>query len=539
MKSLFGKPPALLLFTAALPLTLCASQSPTFTIDLKDYATMPMTGKVDGKGNSADLARIEQLRQEPGKDRGRFFVNDINGPLYILDKRSKQVVTYLDFNGTEGHQGLFHKLYTNGGNSDGLIDFAFDPDYAHNSKFYTVHIEDPSMPGSSMPDNTHFPGLNLTSYSVTPPIQTPGPTRLEGVLVEWTDTNPADSTFQGTARELMRLQLTGPSHPMSGLVFNPTAKPGSPDWRVLYISVGDGAAGESMNLAIRQNPQRLDDLVGKILRIIPDLKEHPNSSTVSPNGRYRIPNDNPFVSVPDAHKEIWAYGLRNPEMFDWYSDPADPSKDSLIATVIGLHTWETIDMIHKGTNYGYSLREGNQQLDQDDRTSALPDVDKIPIRVNPTTTIGVVTPSYPVVEYGHDKDGGDAISNGYVYRGRNAALRGKYILGDITTGHIWYVNYDDMLAADRNNGPKSLAQMHQVQIVWDKPDTGKEQYSSMYPICEAAYHARGGTAAVLPGRAPVSGNRADIHFSEDAQGNLYIISKSDGMIREVVGATFR
>ena len=538
IKLLFGRPIALFLFVASLPPALNAA-SPTLTIELKDYATMPLTGQAAGRGNTASLARIEALRQEPGKNRDRFFVNDVNGPLYILDRKTKQTVTYLNFNGTDGQPGLFHKLTTRSGNSDGFINFAFDPDYAHNGKFYTVHIEDPKLPGSSMPDNSHFPGLNLTGYTVTPPIQTPGPTLLEGVLIEWTDTNPSNSTFEGTARELMRLQLSTESHPMSGLIFDPTAKTGSPNWRVLYISIGDGRAGESMNKAMRDNPQRLDDLVGKILRIIPDLDEHTGSSMVSENGRYRIPNDNPFVTTPGAHKEVWAYGLRNPEMMSWYHDPADPSKDSLIATVIGLHTWETVDIIHKGANYGYSQREGHQQLNLDDRTSTLPEVDKIPIRVNATETNGTVTPNYPVVEYAHDKNGGDAISNGYVYDGKNPALRGKYIFGDITTGHVWYVNYDEMVADDKHNGPNSMAEMHEVQIVWDKPGGGQEQDSSMYPICEAAYHARGGTAAVLPGRAPVSGGRADIHFSEDAQGNLYIISKSDGMIREVVGATLK
>jgi hypothetical protein len=34
-----------------------------------------------------------------------------------------------------------------------------------------------------------------------------------------------------------------------------------------------------------------------------------------------------------------------------------------------------------------------------------------------------------------------------------------------------------------------------------------------------------------------NGGRADIHFWADAEGELFIMSKSDGMIRQVVGAS--
>jgi hypothetical protein len=520
----------------ALHASLCAAAT-QLTIQVKDYATMPVTGVPAGKGmNVPYLSRVNFLREEPGVNRHRLFVNDLNGPLYILDKKDKTFTTYLNFNGNNGQPGLFHKLTTERGYANGFINFIFDPDYAHNGKFYTIHLEDPALPGSPLPDNANFPGLHTEGYTVTPAIKTPGPTQREAVLIEWTDTNPANTAFEGTAREVLRLQMNTESHPMGGLIFDPAAKPGTPDWRVLYIACGDGRSGESMNPALRQNPQRLDTLVGKILRIVPDLNEHKDSSAVSENGRYRIPNDNPFVSLTGARKEIWAYGLRNPNRLSWYYDPADPGKNSLFATVVGLHTWEMIDIIHKGANYGYSWREGNEQLDADNHTSKLPDLDKIPIRVNGTTTVGTVTPTYPVVQYGHVKSGGDAITSGYVYRGKIAVLRGKYIFGDITTGRIWYVSYSDMLAADDGN-PSTMAEMHEVQIVWDKPGGGKEQYSTMAPITEAAYHARGGTAPGLPGRAVISGGRSDIRFCMDGEGELYILSKSDGVIRAVVGAT--
>jgi hypothetical protein len=507
------------------------------TIQVKDYATMPITDFAAGKGmNAVYFSRVNFLHQEPARNRHRLFVNDLNGPLYILDRKSKAFTTYLNFNGNYEQPGIFHKLTTLRGYANGFISFVFDPDYAHNGKFYSIHLEDPALPGSPLPDNTNFPGFRTEGYTVTPAIPTPGPTQREAVVVEWTDTNIANTTFEGTAREVMRVQLNSDSHPMGGLIFNPSAKPGSPDWRVLYIACGDGRSGESANSAMRQNPQRLDNLVGKILRIIPDLNQDGESSIVSDNGRYRIPNDNPFVSMAGARKEVWAYGLRNPNRLSWYFDPADPSRNTLFATVVGLHSWETIDIIHKGANYGYSLREGNEQLNTDNNTSKLPDVDKIPIRINATTTVGEVTPAYPVVEYKHVKSTGDAITSGFVYRGKIAALRGKYIFGDITTGRIWYVKYDEMLAADDGN-PATMAAMHEVQIMWDKPGGGKELYSTMAPITEIAYHARGGKAATLPGQAVISGGRSDIRFCMDGEGELYILSKSDGMIRAVIGAT--
>ena len=80
------------------------------------------------------------------------------------------------------------------------------------------------------------------------------------------------------------------------MTFNPVARPGDPDWRVMYLGAGDSRSGEQRD-SRRLNPQRLDTLVGKILRIVPDLREHTATSTVSENGRYRIPNDNPFATV--------------------------------------------------------------------------------------------------------------------------------------------------------------------------------------------------------------------------------------------------
>jgi hypothetical protein len=510
-------------------------------LELRDFVVMPMTGLVDGKANNELLlSRVNTLREEVGGAK-RLFISDLNGPLYIFDKESKKFIVYLNFNGTDGKGGIFRKLATKIGYGNGLNGFYLDPDFTRNGRFYTVHIEDPASPGSNLPDNSHFPALNVSGYTTTEAIKTPGPLQHEGVLIEWTDSNPSNSTFEGTARELMRVQLNTTSHPLGDLIFNPAARRGDPDWRVLYIECGDGASGESTNVAIRSNPQRLDTLEGKILRIIPDLNEQAATSTVSANGRYRIPNDNPFVSTPGARKEIWAYGFRNPHRLNWAVDPADAANNRLIANSVGLHTWEAVYIVHKGANYGYGEREGNERLKPDNTTAPLPQVDTIPMRIGEQATDTMLVPTYPVIQYGHGPNGGDSIGSGFVYNGRQIpALRGKYVFTDLTTGRIWYADYKDMLAAD-DGKPGTMAAIHEVKLLWNdphgSPDAGKKIYDSMFPIVEAAYHARGGTSPHLPGRPElVKGGRADVRFSIDASGELYLYSKADGMIRAVVEA---
>ena len=521
---------------AGLFITAAAGQQ--ITLEIKDFLTLPMTGAVDGTRDTVYLARGNMMVEEPGGT-GRFFIVDMSGPLYIFDKKTNKLSTYLDLNGRAGHSGIFHRLRPDVF-SQGFVGIQFDPDYLHNGKFYTTHAENPADPGPDEADNSHFPGLKVAGYTTTPAIPTHGKiTALrEDVLVEWTDTDISNATFEGTAREILRVQNNRNSHPMNDMAFNPTARPGDPEWRVMYVSCGDGASGENPDPTTRLNPQRLDTMIGKIYRIIPDLSEHKGTSIVSENGRYRIPNDNPFVNTPGARKEIWAYGLRNPHRLSWDVDPADPGNNHLIADVIGLHTWETVIIVHKGANYGYSLREGNQQLNADNSLGPIPEVDKIPVQIDETKTEGMVTPTYPVIEYGHVPTGGDAIANGYVYRGKAfPALQGKYVFADITTGRIWWADFKEMLAIDAAKNPKNMARIHEIPIQWDKPDGSKELYPTMHPISLVGYHDRGGKLPDVPGRATISGGRSDIHLAMDSTGNLYILSKSDGMIRQVVGVT--
>jgi mono/diheme cytochrome c family protein len=493
------------------------------TLSLSDYVQMPITGEPAGDLTRGLLARVNFLRDEPGGR--RFFVNDLNGPLYILDKQTKRFTTYLDFNGLNGRPGLFPKLTFERNFATGLINFLFDPDYARNGVFYTLHMEDPTTAGPAEPRPGAIKGLDLSGYRTTPailvPVEPGTVINRETVLIEWTDRHPSNATFEGTARELLRVQQPSPIHPMGEMTFNPAAKPGDPDWRVMYIGSGDAGSGEQKDIR-RMNPQRLDTLVGKILRIIPDVRAHTSTSTVSENGRYRIPNDNPFVSVEGARKEIWAAGIRNPHRLVWDFPATRSAAPRLLAFNIGLNAWETVLLIKKGANYGYSLREGTQARTAEGM-QPVPADDTIPWQISDTVTRGTVKPTYPVIAYPHQARGGDAIAGGFIYRGRRIpALQGKLVLGDISTGHLWYADMEDVLRAD-DGQPTTIAALHEI-------DAGLRR------LVEETYRARGGRGETLPGAAAVSGRgRVDLRFAEAADGELYILTKSDGMIRQVVG----
>jgi hypothetical protein len=508
---------------AAKPPKVAADTKPRRTLELTDYVEMPITGEIGGENTRGDLARVNFLRDEPGGR--RFFVNDLNGPLYILDKQTHKLTTYLNFNGLAGRPGLFSRLTFERNLATGLINVIFDPDYARNGVFYTIHMEDPTIEAPAEPRSGVVPGLDLSGYRTTPAIETPGLPGVrinrEAVVIEWTDRHIANTTFEGTARELLRLQLQSPIHPLGEITFNPSARRGDPDWRVMYVGVGDAGTGEQKDIR-RLNPQRLDNFNGKILRIIPDLREHTATSTVSENGRYRVPNDNPFVSVEGARKEIWAAGLRNPHRLIWDVDPAQPGAPRLIAFNIGLASWETVVIVKKGANYGYPLREGPQARTSDGMVS-VPADDTIPVQITDTMTRGTIKPTYPVIAYPHTSIGGDAIAGGFVYRGsRISALKGRLLFADITTGHVWYAEMADVLSADDGN-PTTLAPIHEVE-------------AGLRRLVEATFHARGGQGDTLPGAAAVSGKgRVDVRLGEDNAGELYLLTKSDGMIRQIVG----
>lgn len=516
-------------------------------IALEEYASLPLSSRTTGTypppiNYANQLARVNFLRSEPANAplaASRFFVCDLNRNLYGLNRTSRVFTTYINF------EEVFPRFDNNPGYSGGLVTFAFDPEYASNGVFYTVHTELTNLPALG-PTNGHLPGLLTNGYTTTEPINPPaGPVARQAVLIEWTDNNIGNTTFEGSARELLRVGFNDVVHPLGDLIFNPLAQPGDEDYRNLYLANGDGAAGETPG-AQHPTPQRLDALQGKILRITPDLTLRTNTTALSANGRYRIPtggaDPNPFVSLslPGLQKEIYAYGFRNPHRMSW-----DVTVSARLVNDIGLYSWEEVNVIHKGDNYGYAEREGIEQLFVGGPNDGLTGSQAgVPFPTNSdllivTGLVSSVAPVYPVAAYSH-RDG-DAISSGFVYRGSlMPALRGKYIFGDITTGRLFYSDLAEMLAAD-DGDRATMATIHELQVVFN----GVKR--RVFDILSDTYHEKGGTSAnALPGGCgglntsgddpegvPYGCGRADIRLAQDNDGELYLLSKSDGMIRKM------
>src|SRR5262249_54741308 len=220
--------------------------------------TGPYPAPVDPAGQ---VARVNGLTSEPvGAPRAqtRFFVVDQNGVIYVLDKATKAFTPYIDV----GH--TFPRFTNTGSLGMGVAPVTFDPGYATNGRFYTSHNEKLGASGA-----------------INPPV---GPTAYESVIIEWTDTNIGDAKFEGTWREVLRVGMSFPLHPIGDMLFNPLAKRGDQDYGNLYVGVGDGTAGEHAGVT-HPIPQRLDALTGKILRITPDITLRPNDR-LGANGQY-------------------------------------------------------------------------------------------------------------------------------------------------------------------------------------------------------------------------------------------------------------
>lgn len=174
---------------------------------------------------------------------------------------------------------------------------------------------------------------------------------------------------------------------------------------MLYVSAGDGTSDSDAKLA----GQDLTTIPGSMIRIDVDHQDD--------DRLYSTPADNPFIDKDGARPEIWAYGFRNP-----WRISLDPKTGDLWAGINGQDQWETVQVVRRGENYGWSITEGSH-----------------PFQPNRTPGPTPIVP--PTIEHPHSE--ARSLTGGHVYYGsKYPLLYGHYIYGDYSTGTIWAAKYD-------------------------------------------------------------------------------------------------
>lgn len=299
-----------------------------------------------------------------GDGSNRIFVASQLGSVHVFDKNSEVEEADVFFDHEE------QVTYKDKENEEGLLGFVMHPNYKENGEFFLFYTTS---------DAEHTSVVSRFRVSKDDP-------------------NKADSTYE---EELIRIPQPFWNHNGGTLAFGPDG--------YLYIALGDGGKGGDP----LKNGQNLSTLNGSILRIDVDNKDEGKN--------YAIPKSNPFVKTKGAKPEIYAYGFRNVWRLSF-----DRVTGTFYAADVGQKLWEEINIVKRGGNYGWNLREGNHPyVTESGEKGSGPREDLID----------------PIFEYDHET--GKSITGGVVYRGLAAPkLNGMYVYADYVSGRIWALEHD-------------------------------------------------------------------------------------------------
>ncbi len=306
-----------------------------------------------------------------GDGSNRIFVAEQEGVIRVFsnDQEVEEAPVFLDIDE--------RCAYADNQNEEGLLGLAFHPDFKKNGEFFVYY-------NTSSAEHV----CQVSRFRVS-------------------QDNPAVAD-PNSEEVILKIPQPFWNHNGGTIAFGPDG--------FLYVGLGDGGSGNDPN----GNGQNLTTLLGAILRIDVDHK--------SDGLNYSIPKDNPFIGtevtvgraknkVP-ARPEIYAYGFRNVWRLSFDSGTGD-----LWAADVGQNLWEEINIVRKGGNYGWNIREARHWFRPDGNDAEQNDLVD------------------PIHEYDHET--GKSVTGGEVYRGRRVAeLAGKYVYGDYVSGRLWALEYD-------------------------------------------------------------------------------------------------
>ena len=416
-----------LLITTGTANAVCTIDDPVNLNPIKALIRKDASAKVRLVPVASGLVAPNWGIAAPG-DRNHLFVTDTVGQLWAINPNNQHKNLVLNVSKLLVPLGLFGIGY----DERGLLGVAFHPHYQENGLFYT-YTSEPVRAA----EQADFP------LQGSPVIPVPDS---RSVITEWKMVDPAAVRPQADfnrRRVLMRIDQPQFNHNGGALNFG---KDG-----MLYISLGDGGQaedeGDGHNPDIG-NGQDRSTLLGKILRINPLLRD-------APNGQYGVPATNPFAPATQGGgklgcndglcDEIWAYGFRNPFRFSF-----DSGTGTLVAGDVGQYSAEEIDVVVKGGNYGWHIKEGRFFFQPNETNTGF---------ISNTNCLQADTTGLidPIAQYDHLRAGsipeGIAIVGGFVYRGHAVpALKSKYVFGDYSQqfgqalGRLFYINGGNLQA---------------------------------------------------------------------------------------------
>jgi len=296
-----------------------------------------------------------------GDGSGRRFVLDQAGMIHVIPKgETKKALLFLDVRPQTAPWGK--------ANEEGLLGLAFHPNFKENGEFFLCYSVKPE-------DDPSVRREHVSRFRVS-----------------GDDANKADPASEEV---LITFEQPFENHNGGSITFGTDG--------YLYVGLGDGgSANDPLG-----NGQNLANLNGSVVRIDVDHKDEGLA--------YAIPSDNPFVDVEGARPEIFAYGFRN-----IWQISCDPETGHLWVGDVGQDLWEEVNIVERGGNYGWSIREGTQPF------SGV---------VSDAATID------PVWVYDHRE--GKSITGGHVYHGSEIpAIADCYIFGDYVSGRVWALKLD-------------------------------------------------------------------------------------------------